>query len=218
MRNRSSSIAAVALCCGAVAYTAVGKADEPKPGVVANEAIYKISVCYFERTQTPGGPSHYQGTLTPRELKSHLAKLENTQVRVLASPTIVTAERREAKFQSGYERTFTVAFDGDQPRKETVFIGTKFNCTPKTLDDGRVSLAVDFESAELDEIVHHEVAVPGLAEPQAVLRPIVGRETMKTSVTLPLGETMQIGGTRSLANGIAVTTELLLTVERFEQP
>lgn len=197
--------------------TALG--DEPQTGVVGDQKLYKISIKLIEHAATDGDvPSTAPQVLEPAEAEAWLKSASRhwSKLTILSSPTVVTAENRTAVLRVGGERTFTVAYDGAQPKKETVFLGTDLSVLPTDESDGLVRLPLEFKVAELQQVETKWVRVSGQRRLQKVERPIVGKQGLQTTLTFEEGQCMIVGRVVQRDARGEIQRVLLVTVERID--
>ncbi|MGE3180518.1 MAG: type II and III secretion system protein family protein [Phycisphaerae bacterium] len=113
---------------------------------------------------------------------------ENSLLRVLAEPNLVTVSGQEASFLAGGEYPIPVP-QGGQNNAITIEyreFGVRLNFTPVVVSDGLIRLQVAPEVSELD--FSNSVAISGFAVPGLTSRRV------ETTVEMANGQTLAIGG------------------------
>ena len=106
--------------------------------------------------------------------------------KVLAEPTIVTVSGRPAAFQSGGEFPIIVPQSSNTVVVEYRHFGTRLDCVPEVLEDGRIRLELLAEVSEIDK--SRSVTIRN--EPVPALR----TRRVDTAVEVKNGQTLVLGG------------------------
>jgi pilus assembly protein CpaC len=110
----------------------------------------------------------------------------NNVARVLAAPTLVTADGRPTSFRSGNE---LVVEDGDEDRairKHVVTLGTDVEITPTMLDDRKIEIDLKLKHAEADP--NNSVKFKGRTIPS------LRRREVTTCIQVTSGQTAVLSG------------------------
>lgn len=110
----------------------------------------------------------------------------NDLIKVLAEPTLVTVSGRPAAFQSGGEFPIIVPQEHGKVAVEYRHVGTRLDCVPKVLENGRIRVELRPSVSEIDTskgIVFQNTSVPGLRT-----------RWVDTAVEVEAGQTLVLGG------------------------
>lgn len=196
-------------------------ADPASPKVVVDGPQYKISLYMIERAWSDGAEAKKAVEPVVKTVDPKLwldAMQDETRVKVLSSPTIVTTSGREARMSVGGEHLFTVGYADDKAVTKVVPVGVQLTVTATALGEERVSVDFAMHVSELADVAAIDLPAEAGKKPRKLELPTVREQAVKSTLVLSLGQAGVVSGEVRETDGKRFHTEVLVTVERFDIP